>query len=326
MTNKSETASYDDYLGYDPEVMAKEAENARKGGGGDGPANKLKAKLGLNYHMVLLPYIHGKKGMPPMVNVFMHYGIGGRSFPCLYKNGLDERCVADKLEQALWDQYHTVKEDEAARKDVLSQINKVQAKSRWYSPVRVLNVTDPSKNNERVQDEYDKWVGKDYLWWDYPDGIFNDLKKAYGIYGALHNPKKPIEILFMKDYDTDEQGRKSSYPKPSVFFISKGNELAYVKTKADVKQLLESVPSIYESKLFNVLSNDEIRGLITKNYGSKGEDKSADFPPGNSVTDEAASSVADDPFAPTPNQETDGDMEMPDGYEEQLGAVFDGQE
>lgn len=320
MTDKN----YDDFFSYNDKKHEEETRKRKERSAGPSTAHKDKliTKKGYDYSMVLVPYIHGAKGLPPIIEVAMHFRVGGTSFPCLYQNGIEETCAADQFVQHLWDKWN---ENEQAYgkqsnqcKQIVSLIQGVQANNRWYSPVLVVDVRD--SNGDRVIEERDKWKGR-VVWWDYPETIFNQLDKEIKQKGSIWNPTDPALIIASKEDARSEKTNKS-YIKPTIVidFPRDKGKYKIVKNQKQLHKLLESVPNIYDSGIFTMLSNEEISKLINDTYNKKGEEKATEFPPPETNDDN------DGPFAPDTrdDEESDeGDSENVSDAANQVEELFD---
>jgi hypothetical protein len=312
-----------DFFGYDPSSQEKHEEQKKDGPEGPGSKNVLRAKPGLSYHICILPYIHIDKNLQAIIEVSMHYGIGGRSFPCLYQNGLEEKCAADGYIQKLWSEYKTLrdkygKESHQCRA-TLKNINDHKAKPRWWSAVKVVNVVD--SEGDRVQDEYEKWATPDWVWFQFSQTVYNSLKKFYKTYGSLHNPKKPIILDFSRDYERNDKGEKSSFMKPVVMPLPMG-DLKLFDSDEELVRVVKSVPNLFESDAITVMSNDEIMDLLKSQYESKSFGSDNADVGGDENSDSSTKDQQEDPFAPDATTNSSDEENNDDNFDEELASIL----
>jgi len=318
-------SDYEAYFGFDKEAAKKELEERAKKRGdnvnNDNP-NKLQPQDDLYYHIFMLPYIHGPAGVPPILEMYLHYGMG-RGFACRYKQ-FGEKCPVDWQIKLMWDKYKEYKETKGKGSTecatVLKAINKINAVTRWYSPVWVYDVTDKAGN--RVDEEYNKYCLEPRpIWWDFPQGIQENLTEGYGIYGSLHNPKNPIMIKLIRSKEAAPGKNQVSYTKPKIFIVQGKYEIDLPV----VMDMIGKVVIITDANLFEVLSEEEIEERYAKYYHKKSD--SAERPSldtESSASDEVAQNMADqdaeDPFA------IDATTGVDDSFKQEVDAIFDDKE
>lgn len=263
-------SKYDKWMKTTPEAVNGMVAGAAKKGRKSDDRPILKAKEGFEYHLVLLPYVHGPEGHPPIIEVPMHYSFGW-GFPCLKENGIDEKCAMDDFVQDLWAEWREYKKQEnvAGIKATLAEINKCRVSTHYYSPVRVVNVVKTADGSV-AEEELKKYKDR-VVWWGYSSTAWTTLTKNYKEYGDLHNPFDPA-ILKLEMVKAQEEGRKASYPKPTIIVKQSRDKGAFaiVHSEEELDKLIESVPPVMEAGIFEVVSNEKMSALLRQNFAKEG--------------------------------------------------------
>jgi len=284
-------ADYLEFFKFNAEVSKSMVQQANEPKRIEG---KLYTKIGYTYYLILVPYIHGTAGAPPIVEIWNHYNVGRKSFVCLLKNGIDDKCYADDYVQQLWAQWKELKEkhgkDSSECKSVVKSINNLKPKARWFSSVLVVDITDAE--GKRVGEEYKTYCNGRTWWWDYPQTVQKKLMKSYTVYGSLHDLFNPVVVLATKNTKTDDKSQKQ-YQETDIMCVQQGKYA--IKDQKMAVKIVENVKPVMESGIVTVLSNEEIKKLFTDI--DRVTEEEMEYPPKGSDSQSQAPQLAVDPFA-----------------------------